>query len=370
MREVTPLVSMDSYNAECFKQKLATPVKTNILITPSFQHEMVVKLTATGVTALKDGKFKARMQGSRSHTLLPNATLVDNDTLKSLEAYQVNTKRFVSSQVRKKKITAGTSQNEENVDNQPPVQYRVNKKIIRARVYSYILAQPKPVLHGITISFPPCVNEDTGYRLLNTWLTVCRKPDGHHSLHLRDYLWVAERQPTTGTIHFHIMVPQYINITRANRAMQVCLCTLIRKKELAWNISAAKRYNGVDISKNRTTKRVTNFALGSQRKALVTYITKYITKNEGGFKHYAWHNSRGFSAMMTSLSLTEAEAKHMNLRPHLKMEKPFCGEFSTFIPWKEGEVPEKFTTLLRMVNSEILNKGSTQTITRMQFFLN
>jgi hypothetical protein len=336
-------------------------VRSNFLETPPTHHELVTKMTHKGVTVLKDRRFSSRLSGSRTHTMLPSGALVDNVTRTALE------NRPLDPVKAKKRIPAGQDPGEPGKPKRE-VEYFVNEKLISARTFSYVMAMDKPVLHAFTISFPTCVSDDQGYQYLNTWLT--RAGD---EIHLRDYLWVAERQPDTGTIHFHILVPQYLNVVKANRIMQVILCTQIKKGKLAWHRSAAKRYNGVDIAKNRNTKKVTNFGKPGARKALVSYIVKYFSKgkkNEAkkGFSHYAWHNSRGFSSMMTAITLTELEGKFLGIRNLINMDRTFAGEFFTWIPWKESP-PRFFSDALRTVNQAILNKGSTRTMLKMNFNL-
>jgi len=46
---------------------------------------------------------------------------------------------------------------------------------------------------------------------------------------------------------------------RANRMMGGTMKTFARRGELPASVHQCSRYNGVDISKNRKTKRVTNF---------------------------------------------------------------------------------------------------------------
>lgn len=336
-------------------------MRSNFLETPPTHHELVTKMTHKGVTVLKDRRFSSRLTGSRTHTMLPSGVLVDNTTRMALE------NRPSDPPGKKKRIPAGGCAGVPQREKRE-IEYYVNEKLISARTFSYVMAMEKPILHAITISFPTCVSDDQGYQYLNTWLT--RAGD---EIHLKNYLWVAERQPQTGTIHFHVLVPQYLNITKANRIMQVILCTQIKKGKLAWHRSAAKRYNGVDIAKNRTTKKVTNFGKPGARKALVAYIVKYFAKgkkNEAkkGFSHYAWHNSRGFSSMMTSITLTELEGKFLGIRNLINMNRTFCGEFFTWIPWKESP-PGFFTEALRSVNRAILNKGSTATMLKMNYSL-
>jgi len=90
---------------------------------------------------------------------------------------------------------------DEDTNNVDKIGFSVNKKEIRRRIQGMINAQKYakgvPKLFFITISFPPCISDRVGYRLLNTWLTRLRKWRKKMS-----YLWVAERQKN-GTIHFH-----------------------------------------------------------------------------------------------------------------------------------------------------------------------
>ena len=44
--------------------------------------------------------------------------------------------------------------------------------------------------------------------------------------------------------------------------------TSIDKKEIEWTRNQAANYNGVDIAKDRKTRRVTNFAKQNKEKAL------------------------------------------------------------------------------------------------------
>ena len=336
-------------------------MRSNFLETPPTHHELVTKMTHKGVTVLKDRRFSSRFSGSRTHIMRPDAVLVNNLTRMALENHP-------GEQVKPKKRIQAAQDPAAQVKPKREVEYFVNEKLISARTFSYVMAMDKPVLHAFTISFPPCVSDDQGYQYLNTWLTRCGD-----EIHLRDYLWVAERQPDTGTIHFHLLVPQFLNVHKANKIMQVILCTQIKKRKLAWHRSAAKRYNGVDIAKNRNTKRVTNFAKPTARKALVAYIVKYFSKgkkNEAkkGFSHFAWHNSRGFSSMMTAITLTELEGKFLGVRNLINMDRTFCGEFFTWIPWKD-KPPGFFSDALRTVNRAILNKGSTRTMLKMNFEL-
>jgi hypothetical protein len=339
----------------------------NYFIIPGYQDDLLSKMTHKGVTALKnDRKFKSRVTGSRTHCVLPDGTLVDNKTRDSLKGAME-----ISRQAEKKANRVPPAYVAPGLkDPERARRFYVNEKIISARVYSYVTAMRDPVLHVVTVSFPPCVTDDQGIQYLNTWLTVCRS-----SLHLREYLWVSERQEN-GTIHFHVLVPQYLNIVRANRAMMVILCTQVRKGLLKWHIKAAKRYNGVDLAKDRKTKQVTNFGDPKKRRNLVAYITKYISKGRkpkdetqdpGGFPHLAWHNSRGFSSMFTGVSLTELEARFLGIRELLNFQKKFSGEFFTWLPWSANNPPPIFHGMLRTVNQAIMYCDSKEIQLKLKY---
>lgn len=316
---------------------------------PDFPQLLTIKSTCSGVVVLQARPFEKRMTGSSMYMLNE-----DDGSLiykKDIPTPLIDPGIYGPDPELRYWEDAFYAENkiEEKKEPKPKkdILYKLNKKIIRQRVFSFLLGQKKPYLYMFTISFPPCVSDDVGYRCLNTWLTVCRTDYG-----LKHYLFVAERQKN-GTVHFHLLVPQYLDVRKANRAMMVILCNLVRKGELNWNLQAAKRYNGVDIAKSRKTGKITNFALGSASKALSHYITKYISKNDGGFKHLAWHNSRSFSSVMTSVYFSNAEARFLELREYLDLSRRKDFEYGVFIPWN-GNMPDFFTSLMRAVNSEIL----------------
>ncbi len=353
---------MDSYRAEPFKNTQSIHLNKNLLSIPFSHQELVVKCTHTGVTVLKEGaRFRKRASGSQSHSLVGR---LGSDP--RLESFLVENKLLKQPDPEKKKPVRKIAGFDSAEVKEPPAprEYRVNKKLIRARVYGFLLGQAKPVLHGWVASFPPCVSEHLAHKALNTWLTVCRQ-----SLFLREYLWTKERQPTTGTVHFHALIPQYLDVVKANRAMAVILANMVRSGELKWSISGAARYNGVHIMKHKNTKRVTNFAKGSEQRSLANYITKYVSKNDEEYSHLAWHNSRGFSSVMTGLCLTEAEAKYLGLRQYLNMEKVHAGEYAIWIGWKQAP-PAFFNDALRLMNYQLLNKGPSVDPVPVSFLLN
>lgn len=244
-----------------------------------------------------------------------------------------------------------------------PRLYKVNRKEIPKRVSAYVntRAGKKNGLYMCTITFPPTVSDNMGYRILNFFFTRLRLKNK-----IQGYIWVAERQPVSGTIHYHILVPHYFDVIFWNDEMKDILRYYADKKEIPDNqlyrIPGRKGYNGVDMQgrrKDKFSKKVpTNFAKPKESKALAYYVTKYITKNQEGFTHLAWHNSREFTGFFTSIALTATQINRLGIRSYLAMHRvfhqnaddPAAGRF-TFIPWGRGGPHPLFTKELFEVNS-------------------
>jgi hypothetical protein len=279
--------------------------------------------------------------------------------------------------------------------------YSVNKKEVRQRILSYInTAKGAKELYFWTVSFPEGTPDNTCYQAFNTWLTTMRTPQKDKfgkplpAAMLRDYLWVAERQTgdrltedkePTYTIHFHIAIPHFMPVGKANAAMRTILKNLAKKglmpgavttKKYSYNGAPTKKlvttnylpciakYNGVHISRNKKTGKAINFALKRSSRALAGYLTKYITKNDAGvldaegkeivpgFSHLAWHNSRGFSCLFTGVGFTVAEFRKKGFGMLLNRTRIFKMEFATFIPWLFGP-PGELMEHLYNLNSYI-----------------
>ena len=224
--------------------------------------------------------------------------------------------------------------------------YTVNKKEVRQRLLGYINTQKgRKELYFWTVSFPKGTPDHICYQAFNTWLTALRQ----YKM-LKDYLWVAERQTgdritdgraPTNTLHFHIAIPHYMNVQRANAMMRGTLKTFAKRGEIPYQPyhPQVKKYNGVDICKNRNTKRIVNFAVKKGSRALATYLTKYVTKNDETFEHLAWHNSRGFSCLFTAVTFTVAEFQQFKFGQFLNRVRVFDMNFAKFIPWLYGPPP-------------------------------
>ena len=320
--------------------------------------DMVVQLSLTGATVLTQSKFKARHGGSKEIVQRPDVGLLLKKN--EIKPIQEKPKR------KKRKIIAVQDSKPVIKKVLPERFYSVNKKEVTHRIRNFVNSMRyEKKLYFWTITFPPTTSDDTAFILFNKWLTRCRK-----ELNLRSYLWVTERQTgerlqdeskqATGTIHFHIALHQRICVQKANRFMRACIFTSIDNGEINYSRSQAKNYNGVDIAKDRNTKRVINFAKKNKQKSLVNYITKYVTKNNGRFTHLAWHSSRDYSNLITSIRITMEEYIQSGFRTRLQGKPTIISEWFSFFAWNDHP-PESLLRYLSFVNetARILFNGTS-----------
>lgn len=329
--------------------------------------DLVIKATATGITLLTERRYRKRYIGSKKAAVDINGKLfldarkLDREIKASKEGQK---KRRVPSRQclikEKDQISDELAEKQTSIEDSSKKtwekSYSVNKREVRQRLLAFINTQKgKKELYFWTVTFPAGTSDAIAYQAYNTWLTSLRKYDMLH-----DYLWVAERQDgkrnadgqATNTIHFHIAIPHKMPVKRANAMMAGTLKNFARQGLIPFSVAQCSRYNGVDISKHRTTKRVTNFAIKKGARALATYLSKYVTKNDASFTHLAWHNSRGFSALFTAITFTITEFKALKFGPFLNRIRVFEMQFAKFIPWLFGP-PPLLTDHLYKLNSHI-----------------
>lgn len=317
-----------------------------LLHTPPNHHELNTSLSLQGVTILKDGRYNLRHSGLKNLVILPDGKI------SYYEKPTSNPDNKKSRLLRAKTLTFDTPTPEATEPPQISIQnkkryYTLKKTLVRQRLLTYILCQRgEKKLYFLTITFPPIVTDLKAYKYFNQWLTVLRQKQW-----IRDYLWIAERQKN-GTIHYHMAISKRVPITNINRAMSVILANEVRKKQLDWNLQAAKRYNGVDLSKNRKTGRVTNFAIKKGTKSLANYLTKYVTKNNETFETYCWHCSRVFSNLVIKVNLTANEFNQSTYHQYTNIKKGFETEYCIFIPWLT-DPPDSFSNYLIHCNNEV-----------------
>lgn len=376
------------------------------------QDTLVLKATATGITFLHERKFNKRYLGSKkcavditgkfwqdAGALEKHITesgkgkerKVKHPEKKMGEGSTTCTQKLLLETIPDR-IESAISQEITNQENFSPESaenatnpakkerikaYTINKREVRQRILAYInTMKGQKELYFWTVTFPEGTPDAACYQAFNTWLTALRMrrkgKDGKlMRAMLREYLWIAERQlgdrlkvkkAATGTIHFHIAIPHFMNVTRANALMRGTLKNLAKKGLMPGAICNGKtgeqyylpsitKYNGVDICKNRKTNRIVNFAVKKGSRALASYLTKYVTKNDAGvpdstghievpaFTHLAWHNSRGFSCLFTGVTFTVQEFTALGFRPFLNKVRQFPMNFATFIPWLYGPPP-------------------------------
>lgn len=192
--------------------------------------------------------------------------------------------------------------------------YVVNKSKVQARAWAlFSLKRSRKMLNFVTISFPQGLPDALAYQAFNTWLTRLRS-----EMKLKLYLWVAERQKN-GTIHYHILIPQYLNVRIINHKMARCIDYLVRKEG---NLNLGfdyKIYNGVDL------KRVEN-----NKAALAAYVTKYVAKSTAVFEHLAWHCSRAVSNLFVNYTSDHIERVFDLTNNQQLSEKFYTNEFALF----------------------------------------
>jgi len=169
-------------------------------------------------------------------------------------------------------------------------EYKLNKKKVREKCSAFFgLKQSRKFLAFYTISFPMGFPDDNAFTCLNTLYTRLREKCG-----LKSYLWVAERQKN-GTIHFHILTNTYMYVRTVNHFMAKAIETQVdalEKKGISINYDVTK-YNGVDV------RHVNN-----NRKALNSYLTKYVSKNSIALNRLPYHSSRDISELFTAETFT------------------------------------------------------------------
>lgn len=306
---------------------------------PTTLEDMTISLGMNGVTILTKTRFKARHKGLTDIIQVPRTGFIMKPPPPQRPIRKVR-KRLPSKVLIK--IPRSTEPKQKRIP-----KYSIDKTEVTNRIKGYLnQMRGEKMLYFWTISFPNGTPDDSAYILLNKWLTRLRT-----ERMIKDYLWIAERQENN-TVHFHMVINQKMNVQKANKYMRASIMHSINKGEIMYSRLDAMRYNGVDIAKDRKTRRVTNFAKGNKQKSLSNYLTKYITKNNSTFAHLAWHSSRGYSNLITAVRFTMSEYSKGNVEQLVDNEKPIIHEFYTFRRWK-GSPPKDLLTYLGLLNHSI-----------------
>lgn len=308
---------------------------------PTTLEDMTISLGLTGVTMLTKSRFKARHAGSKEIVQIPRAGFI---LKKDIPKQPTPKKRF------RKKVTSPGQPKKSIVSELSKInQYRIDKKQVSHRIRNYVnQMKGEKMLYFWTVTFPPGTTDDIAFILLNKWLTRLRQQKM-----LKDYIWITERQES-GTIHFHMVINQKMNVHTANKFMRASIMYCINDGEINYSRDKAKNYNGVDIAKDRKTRRVINFAKQNKQRALTNYLTKYVTKNNDSFTHLAWHSSRGYSNLIIQVRFTYKEFYNSNCMNLLDEKTMLTCEYFNFYRWK-GRPPDDLLRYLGKLNSDILS---------------
>jgi|WetSurMetagenome_2_1015567.scaffolds.fasta_scaffold00174_14 hypothetical protein len=220
------------------------------------------------------------------------------------ELIDVSKKAKISGRKKKGKSTKPKDQSspipESSEKTEERKTFRLNKSKVKKKCHAFSrLEKSKKFLAFYSISFPCGLPDENAYKIFNTWLTRCRK-----SMNLNSYLWVAERQKN-GTIHYHLLTNDFMSIKQVNGFMGTALMTEKKKGVEALKKIDIDKYNGVDVKK-----------VGQSKNGLISYLAKYVTKNEVEFYRLPWHCSRDVSRLFTSINYDDEEQdKYWNQLP-------------------------------------------------------
>ncbi|WP_407478585.1 rolling circle replication-associated protein [Elizabethkingia meningoseptica] len=245
---------------------------------------MYYSLSRVGLTHIKKKRINSQFAGSSVLSCWNN----------NIFKREINNKTddSIKKQIEKKEPSIKKEKNKN---------YSLKKSKIRNKLLNFFhLKASEKFCAFYSISFPLNLPDDLCYRLLNTWLTRCRKSAG-----LKSYLWVAERQKNN-TLHFHLITNNRMDIRTVNTFMAISLDNERKKGCTLISSSIVATYNGVDVDNLYYSKRQKNQKnklnkSESQRK-LMMYVSKYVTKNDTTSKRLPWHCSRDISALFVSIN--------------------------------------------------------------------
>lgn len=304
---------------------------------PITLEDMTCSLSLTGMTQLTKSRYKSRHSGSKEIIQVPRkGFLLKKDDVTSQATVAVRKKRTN----RPKQVPV-----QSKIARSSLRQYTINKKEVTHRIRNYVnQMKGEKLLYFWTVTFPLFTTDDTAHILLNKWLTRLRT-----ERMIKEYLWITERQENK-TLHFHMVINRKMDVQKANKYMRASIMHSINSGEIQYDRTKAMRYNGVDIAKDRKTRRVINFAKQNRQKALTNYLTKYVTKNNEAFTHLAWHSSREYSNLIIAVRFTHKEITASNIIDLLNQDTPIIGEYYIFYRWK-GKPPNELLHYLSQLNN-------------------
>jgi len=228
------------------------------------------------------------------------------------------------------------------------------RSLITSMAHALAYGHPNPWLSFVTITFEPAINDEMSKKLLNTWLTRCKQLQ-----YFELFLWRMEKQKN-GTPHYHVVIVGKVDIQKINKVMTTAICYQVRKKKINIHLSKAKRYNGIDLAKDRRNpdpkkrKMVLNFADPKNAGKLSWYLSKYLTKKDEPGEGRQWACSRQWSSFFTAVSLSKNEAQIMSRETAaIDIFPRFENDYCKFFRYRAGP-PFALCRMLGRVNWKVL----------------
>ena len=244
--------------------------------------------------------------------------------------------RNSSHQIKKNK----TKENKNVLENSRNFkEFKLNKSKVRKRAIAFSrLKKSRKNLYFYTITFTEKLEDNLCFDCLNIALTRLRKDNL-----IEDYLWITERQKNT-TLHFHLLTNDLFSVKILNNYIKSSLIYKHNRKEFQYDRSKIENYNGVDIAKNRNTRKVINLALQKDNRLIISYLTKYITKNNEKFSRLPFHSSHSISKLTHKYLIDQFEAQMIwdNHQASNQNPKKFQIDFCTLIFFSNDVSEEVF----------------------------
>ncbi|TXE12925.1 hypothetical protein FUA26_03780 [Seonamhaeicola algicola] len=162
-----------------------------------------------------------------------------------------------------------------------------SKRKIRKKITCFARCYKR--LSFVTLTFLNKVSDDEAINLLRKFIDNAKKRSDDFQ-----YVWVAERQTKNdifkGNVHFHMITNKYWKIEKWwNYWIDLQLKNGIEPRKKDYRPSSAfdvKQLNSNNI------------------RSIASYVTKYVTKNDDGFKCQVWNCSKRVSELYTDFYST------------------------------------------------------------------
>ncbi|MFY0643170.1 MAG: hypothetical protein JXR19_01750 [Bacteroidia bacterium] len=182
----------------------------------------------------------------------------------------------------------------------------------KVRKKAIAFCQVFPTMTFVTLTFVNKVADQKAIIILRKFLDNMKKTKPGF-----EYLWVAERQTKNetfkGNIHFHLLTNKYFKLPKTwEYWIQLQAKNEIQPREQNFKPSSA-----FDVRRVAT----------KNPKRIATYLTKYITKNQGSFNCQVWNCSKGVSMLYTDFYSSPKfldELKRLKGKEIKEIEHEYC----------------------------------------------